>query len=478
MAPKPWPIVIDSLYGDVPNGLFPAKDTTQELVLLPFGGLSTLCQLTNCTEIREGWSWGTYMYWLARRGSQSILWRVDASTGAFSELGTVTTSYTGPAWMRNNQSQLCIVDGVTGYVYVLSSNTFTQITDTDFPGASSLDYQDGYGLFSVPGSNQWFFSSIQDFLTYDALDFYSKQALTDNIRSIRSFKREPYIYGTDFGSEVWYNAGGDNSSLQSPTFARNTGGLINYGLASPKGVDDMDGTVLTWLSSNGQLIQAAGQQAAVVSNQMFDREVAGDGSLEHPGYSTIADCLTFSYRDQGHIFQQFTFPSVDATWVLDGTTQLLVKRESYKAAGGYGRHRANCYVRHNNKHYVGDFENGMIYEMSAAYLDDAGYPIRRRLYSQDMNSGRTLVSYPNIQVMLETGYGLPAGAVPQIGLEFSEDGGSTWSNMVNRSVGATGQRQWQANWDQLGSGYRRMYRLTMTDPIIWKITGLDFGVSQ
>jgi hypothetical protein len=475
MAPKPWPVVVDALYGDVPNGLFPAKDTTQQLVLLPFGGLQELCTLTDCTEVREGWSWNGYMYWLAKRGGQSVLWRVD-ETGTFAELGTITTSTTGPAWIRNNQTQLCVVDGVSGYVHTPATNGFVQITDEYFLGASSLEYQDGYGLFSVPGSNQWFFSAINNFLTGDPLDFYSKQALTDNISSIRSFKREPYIFGTDKGTELWYNAGGDNSSAQNPTFARNTGGLINYGLAAPKAVDDMDGTVMTWLSRNGQIIQAAGTTAGVKSNQMFDREVAGDGSLLYPGYSTIADCLTFSYRDQGHIFQQFTFPTADATWILDGTTGLLLKRQSYKASGGYGRHRANCYIRHNNKHYVGDFENGKIYEMSAEYLDDDGHEINRVLYSHDINGGKSLISFPNIQVLVEAGHGLPAGADPQIGLEFSPDGGRTWSNMVNRSVGVTGQYQWQANWNELGSAYRRMYRLTMTDPIIWKIIGIDFGI--
>jgi len=37
------------------------------------------------------------------------------------------------------------------------------IADADFPGASSADYQDGYGLFSEPASNQWFFSDQFDF---------------------------------------------------------------------------------------------------------------------------------------------------------------------------------------------------------------------------------------------------------------------------------------------------------------------------
>ena len=475
MPPKPWPVIIDALYGDVPNGLFPAKDTSQQLVLLPFSGLSALCQFPNCTEIREGWAWNEYMYWLARRGSDTILWRVD-QFGSYAEVGSFSTSSTGPAWMRNNQTQLCIVDGVTGYVYTPANNSFKQIDDADFPGAGGLEYQDGYGLFFEPSTNKWFFSSINDFTAFDALDFYTKEATTDDIRAIYSMNREPYIFGTDKGTEIWYNAGGDNSSAQSPTFARNVGGLINYGLASPKGVSDMDGTILTWLTDRGQLVQAAGTAAKVVSNQMFDREVAGDGSLEHPGYSTIADCITFSYRDQGHQFQQFTFPTADATWVLDGTTGLLLKRQSYKVAGGYGRHRANCYAKYKGKHYVGDYENGTVYEMSAEYTQDNGHAIRRTLYSQDVNGGLSLISFPNIQVLIEAGRGLPGGADPQIGLEFTPDGGKTWSNMVNRSVGVTGQYQWQANWSQLGSDYRRMYRLTMTDPILWRIIGLDMGV--
>jgi hypothetical protein len=475
MPPKPWPIVVDAQYGDVPNGLFPAKDTSQELVLLPFGGLSALCQFSNCTEVREGWTWNGYMYWLARRGSDTVLWRVDSSGGA-AEISSFSTSYTGPAWLRNNQTQLCIVDGITGYVYTLATGIFKQITDGDFPGAGGLEYQDGYGLFFEPGTNRWFFSSINDFTSFDALDFYAKESTTDDIRAIRSLNREPYIFGTDKGTEIWYNAGGSNISAQTPTFARNVAGLINYGLAAAKAVGDMDGTIMTWLTDRGQLVQARGTTTNIVSNQMFDREVAGDGSLEHPGYSTIADCITFSYRDQGHIFQQFTFPTADVTWVLDGTTGLLLKRQSYKAAGGYGRHRANCYTKLNGKHYVGDYENGTIYEMSAEYTQDNGHAIQRVLHSQDMQGGKSLISFPNTQVLIEAGRGLPAGATPQIGLEFSADGGKNWSNMVTRSVGTTGNYKWQANWNQLGTGYRRMYRLTMTDAIVWKILGIDFGV--
>lgn len=477
MPPQPWPIVTDDLYGDVPNGLFPAQDSSYQLTLLPFGGLKEHCVFPLGTEVREGWAWGDYMYWLVRRGSNTVLYRVDES-GNFAELGFFSTTYTGPAWIRNNPTQLGIVDGVWCYVFTPAKGLLEPVSDLNFTGAACLEYQDGYGLMSRPNSNQWFFTNPDNFLNMDAIDFYSKQARTDNIRTIRSFQREPYIFGTEKGTEVWYNAGGDNTTIQSPTFARNSGGLIEYGLASPKGEGTMAGTGLHFLSNQGQIIKAQGYQAQVVSNQMFHREVIGDGTPEHPGYSTIEDCICFSFRDQGHNFQQFTFPTAGTTWVLDGTTNMLVKRQSWKSGGGYGRHRANCYVLFKNKHFVGDYENGKVYEMNAAYHDDDGHVIQRLLYSKDMNGGRSRISFPNIQVLIEAGHGLEDNSAPQVGLEFSANGGKSWSNMVTRSVGLTGNYDWQVNFDQLGSDYRRMYRLTMTDPVLWRIIGLDMGGGQ
>lgn len=475
MAVKPWPIVTDEVYGDVPIGWFPAADATHELVLMPFGGLLELCDFPLCSEVREGWSWDDFMYWAVRRGSDTVIFKTD-DTGAYSEIGSFATSFTGPLWMRNNQTQLCIVDGVTGYIYTPSTNAFVLITDGDFPGAGCLEYQDGYGIFFDPDSNQWFHSQPNDFLSFSSIDFYSKEAKTDNIRTIRSFQRELYIFGTEKGSEVWYNAGGNN--IDSPTFARNAGGVIEYSAASAKSDSDMGGIMMTWLSSQGQIIQAKGTSAAVASSQKFHRELMGDGTLSYPGYSTIADAVAFSFIDQGHIFHQLTFPAADVTWVLDGTTKLLLKRQSYKAAGGYGRHRANCYTLFKNKHYVGDFENGKIYEMSSSYRNDDGNLIQRVLHSKNINNGKVRMSFPGIQVALEAGHGLAGGDTPYVGLQFSNDGGKAWSSMVNRSAGKTGEYTRQANFEQMGSDYQRMYKLTMTEEFFTRIVGLDFGVEE
>lgn len=478
MPPKPWPIIINELYGDVPTGFFPVEDTSRKMVLLYTGGLRKVAQLPSCTEVRECWSWGDYRYWVSRRGGQAVVHKMDDSHGVV-EIGTITTSTSGPAWMRNNQSQLAVCDGVGLYVYTPGSNNFVQVlnytpaSDGVLPALATLDYQDGMGLLVEANSNRWLFTAINDFTNINASNFYSKEATTDNIQAVFQYQRYPYVFGTDFSTEPWYNAGGDNQSLQTPLFARNPGGLVMYGLAAPKAVTDMCGTRLTFLTTGGQIVYAVGYQGEVASSDMFHRQVAGDGGLVYPGYSTLSDARAFSFVDRNHYFHQLTFPAADVTWLLDGTTGLLIKRQSYKTAGGWGRHRANCCCLHKNKYYVGDYETGAVYEMSPQYLDDDGHAIQRLLYSQEMLGGRQLVSAPNVQVMMEMGAGLPAGVVPYVGLEFSADGGLTWSNMVDKSAGATGQGTYQANWNQLGSFYRRMYRATFTAAVPWKIFGID-----
>lgn len=466
---KRFPFIIDGLRGDVPINFYPASDSERGVILYPSPGLSAHCSLTDCTEVRELHTFGSYVYAVARRGASSVLWRIDGS-GGFSEIGTMATSTTGPAWMVDNGSQLLVCDGVSGYVYTASTGLFVQITDADFPGAGVCVYQDGYGIFFEPSSNRWFHSELHDFLSYDALDFYTKQSTPDNIRSMLSFAREVYIFGTANGTEVWYNYGGDNSSADNPTFARNTGGLIQHGCGAAKSPSTFDGERVTWLTDKGQLMQAVRYESQVVSNQMFDRAVKG--------FSTFSDAVAFSYRDQGHVFYQITFPTADETWVLDGNTKIFHKRQSYTTGGSYGRHRANCHTLMSGVHYVGDFENGKVYKMDTDYLDDAGNEIKRQLYSREWEGGLNRMFFPPVQVLVEPGVGLVGGSEPEIGLEYSNDGGYTWSTEMLRSAGAVGDYGARAIWHQLGSGYRRMYRLNFTDPVVWRVLGVDWGGFQ
>ena len=475
MPPKPFPFPEDGYIGQPPTNYYPAADSEREKILHGTPGLLSFCALTDCTEVRGLREWNSYLYAVARRGSESVLWRIDSS-GAASELGTITTSSSGPVWMTNNFAQLLIVDGVigqSGYVYTPATGLFVQITDANFVSfkAAVCDYQDSFGLFVQPNSIYWYLSALQDFTTFDG-SRYSKEGITDNIRGILSNQLQVYLGGY-LGTEVWQNTGGDNTSPATETFQRVPGGLIKYGWGSPKAGCVFDNTV-TWLTDQGQVVRIASLSPSIISTDWIGRKVHGDGITA--GMGTFADAITFSYVDHEHTFFWLTFPAGDLTIVYDAKTQTWHQRSSYlSGSSAYGRHRANCYALMAGKHYVGDYENGIVYEMSQDYFDDNGHPMPGIVYSKEFDGGMTPISFPNLMLMMDMGAGPDLGRDPEAMLEKSNDGGKTWVSRGWRSMGLIGEYRRQAIWLREGMDYRRQYRLTITDAVKRTILGIDTG---
>ena len=479
MPESPWPIVVDGIHGDVPINFFPAQDSEKKVILHGTPGLSTLATLTNCSEVRGITDWAGYLYAVANRGGTSVLWRVSTS-GTISELATFTTSSTGPVWFAKNATQLLIVDGVAAYVFTPATGVFVTVALLDYDGngnstAAAAAYQDTYGLF-VQGNNsiRWYFSQGNDFTVMNPLDTYTKVGQPDPLVSIFSHLREVWLFG-QHTTEVWYDAGGDNTSASNPTFARNTGGLIEEGCGAAATPASGKGLPLTWFSDTGKILQAIGYTPKEIKNEMFSRSVQGiTGDPKYPGWPILSDCIAFAYTDVGHTFYQLTSPSGNETWCYDATTGTFFKKQSWQAGGGNGRHRANCYARLANKHYCGDYSNGAIYEMSMGSYDDAGEEIVRVLHSQELDNGLTFTSWPDVQIEVDAGVGVPLTENPSITLNISNDGGNTYSADQQRFTGLTGQYTYRAIWRRVGGSYRRMYRATFTDRILWRVLAMNW----
>jgi hypothetical protein len=194
--------------------------------------------------------------------------------------------------------------------------------------------------------------------------------------------------------------------------------------------------------------------------------------------SIFDDANAFSYSDEGHVFIQYNFPAGDQTWVFDATTKLFHKKQSWKSDETFGRHRANCYGYFNNRHYVGDYANGKIYEMSQDFYSDDGEEIRREAYTKEVDMGIKPQRMPPFQVIVESGVGLESGLDPQIMMRYSNDGGNVWSNELWRSAGKIGEYRKKAVWQRVGSASKRMNHIAVTAPILWRILGVDTGGGQ
>jgi len=65
---------------------------------------------------------------------------------------------------------------------------------------------------------------------------------------------------------------------------------------------------------------------------------------------------------------------------------------------------------------------------------------------------------------------VPGATDPQMMLRTSNDGGRTWGTERMRSAGKTGEYGKRIRWTRLGSGRRRVFEVSVTDPIQWNLT--------
>jgi hypothetical protein len=62
------------------------------------------------------------------------------------------------------------------------------------------------------------------------------------------------------------------------------------------------------------------------------------------------------------------------------------------------------------------------------------------------------------------------GSIPEVMLDYSDDGGQTWDSMPNRTLGPIGEYRQKVTWDRIGSAQQRVYRAAVSDPVRVNIT--------
>jgi hypothetical protein len=200
------------------------------------------------------------------------------------------------------------------------------------------------------------------------------------------------------------------------------------------------------------------------------------------GYTAaqIAGASAFVYEEIGHSFYVLTFPAIStfsetvipgATWVFDATTGFWHERGLWNG-WNYDALPIIGHIYANGVHLTGSTTTGVIYQMSKTLLTDtAGNGLRwlRRAPHIAQMHNRMIVD--RVELLMETGLGLPSGqgSDPQIMLAWSNNGGETWSPQRAVTAGAVGAFQTRAVWRQLGLSRDRVFEVTGSDPIPWRL---------
>jgi len=223
-----------------------------------------------------------------------------------------TVSGTGPVSMADNGTQIFIACNPASYIYNVSTLAFAQITDVDFPGAGSVGYLDGYFVFNEPDSQKFWVTSLLDGTAIDPLDFASAEGYPDDVVALIVDHREIFLFGNT-SVEVWYDAGTPDFPL-----ARIQGAFMEVGCEAAYSVAKLDNSVF-WLGSDargrGIVYRANGYTPARISTNAVEYAIQS--------YGNITDAIGYTYQQDGHPFYVLVFPSAEATWVYDVSTQMM-----------------------------------------------------------------------------------------------------------------------------------------------------------
>lgn len=370
-------------------------------------GLSeALVEFAGKDNVRQLYTKKDKMYAVAK----DTIYQINTVLGS-SVLGAINT-LSGYVGIASNQTQIIFVDGDKGYIFDIISTAFSEITDPAFP-TSPIDvtFQDGFFIVAHGNSNQWSISALNDGLTWDALDFESIQSEPDLISGARSFKRQLFIFGLNV-IEPWYNAGATDFP-----FRRNNGLLLEFGSVARGAIARGHGR-LFWIGGDrrgvGSIFMTDGTQPVVISTPAIDAQLQT--------YSNIDQARGYVYKYDGHLFYDVSFTDANVTWTFDANLRQWYKRQM----AGENRFIADCHTFFNNKHYVGAYNIGELYEMSSdfhKYIDSAIARVRISEPIKDELGRKMEIDQLIIDILPGQGTINPSDSEPELLISWSKQGG-------------------------------------------------------
>ncbi|MHC9085342.1 putative Ig domain-containing protein [Luteimonas sp. RIT-PG2_3] len=276
----------------------------------------------------------------------------------------------GRVSMEHNQvaggNQLLVVNGDSGYVWNTADSTFTKVTDTGFPGGSTVGFLDGYLCLVEPFGRYLFHSDLADALSYNTLDRFEAETAPDrNIASL-IVNQEWWVFG-ERTTDVFGNTGQNTGTFQ------NKGVSISKGCAARAAVLAIDNGAM-WLGSDLVVYHARGYDPIRVSTRAIET------ALSKCSPQAIANAFMFKWESRGHSVAYLTIPG-EQTWGYDFSTGLWHRRASYSPVFDIsGRWRLSDLVFSNGMWIGGDYQTGKLFELDWDYmLEEQGVYVRERV---------------------------------------------------------------------------------------------------
>lgn len=403
---------------------------------------------------------GTRLYRLDESGT------ADSPTYDLVFLGDIEG--TGRVSMSDNGTQLMIlVPGGSGYIYNHVTDTFAQITDTDFTANGNpqhVVFVDGYFCVTTD-TKKFIVSALNDGLSYNALDFGTAESDPDDIVAPIVFRNQLFIAGGQT-IESFQNIGGADFPFQR------TGLYLSKGVKAPFSLVNSQNTFMFVGGGENEGPAIWGLDG---NNTTKLSTTAIDSILGRLTEAQLQAIYAWTYAQKGAYFVGFSLPTT--TLVYDLTSQRWHERKSF-LSGELTTFRVSSMTQAYSKVICGDLIDGRIGSLDFDVYTEYENPIIRRVSTQPFQNNMQSVFFPSLELTVESGVGNQDVVDPVITLERSRDG-KTWDDPRPRSIGKIGEYNRRAIWRRNGRASRfEIFRFTLSDavkPVIIQLTANIIG---
>jgi len=369
----------------------------------------------------------------------------EANLGALTGSDRVTTA-------KNNAGtpQIVCVSPSEGCFNLFTGSAPTSFADVDLPQPNSVCMLDGYFIFSI-GDGRIFASDLNS-VSVSSSSYTTEQGLA--LRRVVTFRGEVFAFG-DLWCGVYRNAATSPFPLERRfTIARGIAGIHAIAGWEPGWANE-----LIWVGEDLRVYRMNGYTPEPISTPDVERALSG---------ASDASLLEASvYMTDGSPIWQITSPD-EFTWEYNQRTGNWHERESYG--------RIDCRMSSSVKAFdlwlAGDRTTGKLFHIDSSYYREANDPLIFQIESGIVANFPARFGAPRADFDFTAALGLASGedpvqTDPQVRISWSDDGGYSWGNPVDRGLGAQGDGLAVATVLRTGlvKARGRRFRLQVSDPV-------------
>lgn len=403
----------------------------------------------------------------------SKLYRVD-SAGVATELGDVgTDAADSPAQIFPNGEGTAILIISAGQAWyhngvILSAAPVPADDDIDpaYPGgqvgtAATGAFLNWYWIVSKPDSKKVFYSFAPGD-EWNPLDQGTKEGFPDNVARVLADHQELWLFG-DATTEGW----GSTTDADNP-FLRRDSAVMPMGIAARwTAVNLIDGPA--WLGgdphSGAVAYRARGFQPMRVSTHAVEQAWRE--------YSKVSDARAYVYTEAGHTFWVISFPTGNATWVYDLTTNMWHER-GYWNGSALDHSMARCHAFCYGLHLAGSRLNGKILDYSLEMLQEDAATLPRIRTAPHLSDEDKQIFHHRVSLDIDDF----DNSHDEAKLEWSDDAGQTWSTPRNPDTSsAIPKKKRRLTWRRLGAARDRIYRVTFNQSAPLTLIGANIDIT-